>query len=177
MKGTDKDRSAWLSPWRDVPHPKYVPSLYCDFGASGTTGTGAAAASSATAGTPAVAAGVVAAIGDDVSVERFTDRRGAFVALSADAFVTLDEGLVGRDFSLCGVATGSCGGVIASDGASIGLLGGEAVEGAGITGLRAAACTVKRSAADFVRTYPAVYTASTAAELSATRPFETFLWG
>jgi len=38
------------------------------------------------------------------------------------------------------------------------------------------ACNANRSAADFVRKYPAVYTASTAAELSATKLFDTFLW-
>jgi len=43
-------------------------------------------------------------------------------------------------------------------------------------GRRAMACNANRSAADFVRKYPAVYTASTAAELSATKLFDTFLW-
>jgi hypothetical protein len=64
--------------------------------------------------------------------------------------------------------------VVAGDGS--GATGGATVDGAGIAGRRASACSAKRSAADFVRMYPAVYTARIAAELSATRPFEIFLW-
>ena len=45
-----------------------------------------------------------------------------------------------------------------------------------MTGRRTAACSANRSAADRVRMYPAVYTASTAAELNATRLLATFLW-
>jgi hypothetical protein len=54
--------------------------------------------------------------------------------------------------------------------------GGAAEMGAGMAGRRTAACSANRSAADRVRMYPAVYTASTAAELSATRLLATFLW-
>jgi len=70
---------------------------------------------------------------------------------------------------------------VGAGGAMASVAGGEAsiFDGAacaGVTdGRRTAAWTAKRSAADFVRRYPAVYTASTAAELSATRLLATFL--
>jgi hypothetical protein len=52
----------------------------------------------------------------------------------------------------------------------------DGAAGAGATGgRRTAAWIAKRSAADFVRRYPAVYTASTVAELNATRLLATFL--
>ena len=60
--------------------------------------------------------------------------------------------------------------------ASTEMFGGGLAAGAGNTGRRAA-CTANRSAADLVRRYPALYTASTAAALNATRPFDNFLWG
>src|SRR6187551_2016952 len=103
---------AWMSPWRDVPHPKYVPSLYCGFTTSGTTGAGVAAAcSSSAAGSSAVAAGALTAIGAGVSARRFTDRRGAFVTVFA--------GGTARVFT---------------DGGGKRLVGGATVAGAGITG-------------------------------------------
>lgn len=79
------------------------------------------------------------------------------------------------DFSPGGtLATGA--GVAAVGTGTDGDVGGAVTAGAGITGRRVSAWRVKRSAADLVRRYPAVYTARTAAELSATRVFETFLW-
>jgi hypothetical protein len=55
-------------------------------------------------------------------------------------------------------------------------IGAAVRSGAGTAGLRWAASTVNRSAADRVRRYPAVYTASTAAELKVTRLFAIFLF-
>jgi hypothetical protein len=78
--------------------------------------------------------------------------------------------------SACGATDGDV--VSAGDAGIVSVkgLGGALVAGAGITGgCRASASKANRSAADFVRTYPAAYTARTAAELSATRPFDTFL--
>src|SRR6476646_6805701 len=81
-----------MSPWRDVPNPKWVPSLYCALGGSGTTGKGTAAAcSTAAAGIPSVATGAgEAGIVDVVSVWRLpTDGRGALTAFCD--FVVLPE--------------------------------------------------------------------------------------
>lgn len=84
----------------------------------------------------------------------------------ANRFVVLFEGAGARD------GAGGAMRSLAGRGASI----VEGPAGAGVAGgRRTAAWTAKRSAADFVRRYPAVYTASTAAELSATRLLATFL--
>ena len=66
--------------------------------------------------------------------------------------------------------------MLSADEGAVSIAVGAEACGAGIAGRRADACTANRSAADFVRRYPAVYTARTAAEPSATRPFATFLW-
>ena len=68
------------------------------------------------------------------------------------------------------------GTMLSADEGAVSIAVGAEACGAGIAGRRADACTANRSAADFVRRYPAVYTARTAAEPSATRLFATFLW-
>ena len=74
-----------------------------------------------------------------------------------------------------GVDTGVATATFPDEVAGIGAGTGAAMGGAGAAGRRSSACTANRSAADFVRAYPAAYTASTAAELSARRLLATFL--
>ena len=157
--------AAWMSPCREVPQPRYVPSLYCGFAGAGGGGAGATGACSATAaGSSATGAG-----SDAVAGGRVSGTTGAGVARRTFLITARLEG--------GGVAAGAAATAGTSRGAGgRSVLSGAALGGAGIAGLRPAACTANRSAAVLVRTYPAAYTASTAAELNATRLFATFLF-
>ena len=77
-------------------------------------------------------------------------------------------------FGNCPAASAGCGVVAAPPAGSTAgdswesALGNERSGALGETGLRLANCAVSRSAACWVRLYPAAYTASTAAELMTT---------
>jgi len=154
--------------------------LYCGLGGSGGIGGGATAACSTTAaGTSVTGAGaneIGAATGFSVALGLTAGRRVLLLAVARVGF-SVGRAMAETDVdSAC--ADDVTVDVAASPGgiAGVDMFCGPLVAEAGITGRRAAACTANRSAADFVRRYPAVYTASTAAELSATRLFDTFLW-
>ena len=169
--------AAWMSPWREVPQPRYVPSLYCAFGGAGAPGAVGAAGSAATTGNSAAGAGNN---GAGAAIEGWTVLAEAAAASGCVTSgrrirVSLGRRRVVRVEPL-GAGEVTTWGTMLSvvEGLDSIAVGAEAC-GAGIAGRRADACTANRSAADFVRRYPAVYTASTAAEPSATRPFATFL--
>jgi inosine-uridine nucleoside N-ribohydrolase len=151
-----------MSPWRDEPQPKYVPSFQvadgdvdgAGAGAAGSGGGGGAGATitGAATGTPtfcSAGAGVIS-WGAGVSA----DRTGA-----AGCGATSDGGRTGAAAG-CTVRNSAIGAVCCG-----------APEGAG---LRSAVCASNRFAAARVRVYPAVYTARTAAELMATRLLAIF---
>ena len=171
--------AAWISPWREVPQPKYVPSLYCGFGGAGGAGTDVAGTGSATAAGNSAARAGNDGVGAAISGSTVTAGVAAARLCSTSPRrirVSLDRRR-GRCVGPPGAGEGTTCGTMPSavEGLASTAVGDEA-EGAGIAGRRADACTANRSAADFVRRYPAVYTASTAAEPNATRPFATFLW-
>jgi hypothetical protein len=85
---------------------------------------------------------------------------------STCCFISVDA----TDFGGSGVL-----GVDAAAPAGKGLIGEAIRAGRGSAGLRSALRASNRSAAALVRVYPAAYTASTAAELIATRLFAIFL--
>jgi hypothetical protein len=155
--------------------------LYFGFGGSGGAGGGVAAVCSITGGGNSAAAtgdgksgaasadSTVAALAAGRRVVLRVAERAGFSDATGAADTGIDSPCVAGD-----VDVGSAG---AAGSARVEVSARPLVAGPGIAGRRASACTANRSAADFVRMYPAEYTASTAAELSATRLFDTFLWG
>src|SRR5262249_45079776 len=151
------------------------PSLYWGFGGSGGIGGGATGACSRiAAGNSPTGAGAseIGAATDGFTVAGVAAARGALVAVAERPGFSDEAGTAETEVDAVCVAADL--GVVSAAGAGIAnveICGDPPVAGAGITGRRASACKANRSAADFVRTYPAAYTASTAAELSATRLF------
>ena len=147
---------AWMSPWREVPQPEYVPSLY-------TGAVGWLIAGSGVGDNVGVAAGVGVDVGSGLAVASGLDS-GA----SAGAFLIRGSGLAGL-----AAEAGVAGATEAADGGAIGAGPGATAPWLsraswGIT-TRARSAAASLAAAGAVRKYPAAYTASTAADPSAIR--------
>src|SRR4051812_35680063 len=71
---------AWMSPWRDVPQPVYVPSLYFAAGGAGAATAGSGSFCSLTAGPLTGSAGTGTGGGSDAAGSEAADGAGVTAA-------------------------------------------------------------------------------------------------
>lgn len=154
--------AAWISPWREVPQPRYLPSF--QVGAAGAVGGGGGGAGVTATGAGGGTTGVTAEGSGNSGAVAIADGG------TDSAFVDIGPGTGSTRAMMAGFAGAAMGAGVTTKAAT------GTGAGATRTGRRSAVCSSNFCAADRVRAYPAAYTESTAAELTATRLFAIFLF-